>query len=158
VNLFVAGAIDATVAMSYNEYYQLLQTGLPVNEKCVYRLSEHGYNFQEDGVYVTREYYNKHRDQTKKFAQASRKGWEWAAAHPDETLDIVMKYVRKYNSPTNLLMQKFMLEECLRLQINKDTGKREFRVRQDMVKKASRMMTECRLIARPVSYKEIMGQ
>jgi hypothetical protein len=49
VNLFVAGAIDATVAMSYNEYYQLLQTGLPVNEKCVYRLSEHGYNIQEDG-------------------------------------------------------------------------------------------------------------
>jgi NitT/TauT family transport system substrate-binding protein len=54
-------------------------------------------------------------------------------------------------------MQKMMLEECLRLQINKDSGKREFRVREDMVQKASRMMKECGLIARPVSYKELMG-
>ena len=28
LNLFVAGAVDATLATSYNEYYQLLQTGL----------------------------------------------------------------------------------------------------------------------------------
>ena len=55
VNLFVAGAIDATLAMSYNEYYQLVQTGLPMDEKCVYRFCDHGYNVQEDGVYMTRE-------------------------------------------------------------------------------------------------------
>ncbi len=135
VNLFVAGAIDATVAMSYNEYYQLVQTGLPMDEKCVYRLSEHGYNFQEDGLYVTREYYDKHRDQAKKFAQASRKGWEWAAAHPEETLDIVMKYVQDNHIITNKTLQKLMLEEILRLQVDRDSGKREFRLRPDMVKK-----------------------
>jgi NitT/TauT family transport system substrate-binding protein len=54
-------------------------------------------------------------------------------------------------------MQKLMLEECLRLQINKETGKREFRVREDMVQKASQMMKESGLIARPVTYREIMG-
>ena len=65
LNLFVAGAIDATLAMSYNEYYQLAQTGLPLEEKNVYRFCDHGYNVQEDGVYMTREYYEKHRDQAK---------------------------------------------------------------------------------------------
>ena len=146
------------MAVSYNEYYQLLQSGFKMSKESIYRFSDHDYNIQETGVYVKRDYFLQHRSACEKFAKASRQGWEWAAKHQKEALDIVMKYVRKYNSPTNLLMQKFMLEECLRLQINKDTGKREFRVRQDMVKKASRMMTECRLIARPVSYKEIMGQ
>jgi NitT/TauT family transport system substrate-binding protein len=158
INLFLSGAVDATMAVSYNEYYQLLQSGFKMSKESIYRFSDHDYNIQETGVYVKRDYFLQHRSACEKFAKASRQGWEWAAKHQKEALDIVMKYVRKYNSPTNLLMQKFMLEECLRLQINKDTGKREFRVRQDMVKKASRMMTECRLIARPVSYKEIMGQ
>ena len=35
VNLFVSGAIDATLAMSYNEYYQLVQTGIELNKDDV---------------------------------------------------------------------------------------------------------------------------
>ncbi len=158
VNLFVAGAIDATVAMSYNEYYQLVQTGLPMDEKCVYRLSEHGYNFQEDGLYVTREYYDKHRDQAKKFAQASRKGWEWAAAHPEETLDIVMKYVQDNHIITNKTLQKLMLEEILRLQVDRDSGKREFRLRPDMVKKLNQLLLECNMLKHEVTYEQLIAQ
>ena len=99
INLFLAGALDATLAMSYNEYYQLMQAGIELNDKNVYRFCDHGYNVQEDGVYMTRDYYEKHREQAKKFANACRKGWEWAAQHPDETLDIVMKYVEKTALP-----------------------------------------------------------
>ena len=42
VNLFVSGALDATLAMSYNEYYQLVQAGIEMNEKNVYRFCDHG--------------------------------------------------------------------------------------------------------------------
>jgi NitT/TauT family transport system substrate-binding protein len=157
INLFLSGAVDATMAVSYNEYYLLLQSGFKLTKESVYRFSEHDYNIQETGVYVKSDYYRQHRSACEKFAKASRQGWEWTAQHPKEALDIVMKYVRKYASPTNRLLQRLMLEECLRLQVNKDTGKREYRVREDMVQKASRMMTECGLIARPVSYKELMG-
>jgi len=158
VNLYVAGAVDATVAMSYNEYYQLLQTGLPLDETCVYRLSEHGYNFQEDGVYMTREYYDAHREQAKKFAQASRRGWEWAASHPDETLDIVMKYVQENHIITNRTLQKLMLEEILRLQVDRDSGKREFRLRPDMVKKLSQLLMECRMLKHEVTYEQLIAK
>ena len=158
VNLFVAGAIDATLAMSYNEYYQLVQTGLPVNEKSVYRFCDHGYNVQEDGLYVTREYYNKHRDEAKKFAQASRRGWEWAAAHPEETLDIVMKYVQESHLITNRVMQKLMLEEVLRLQVDRESGKREFRLRPDMVKRASDLMLESKMLKREVTYDQLIAK
>ena len=156
VNLFVAGALDATLAMSYNEYYQLVQAGIKMNAKNVYRFCDHGYNVQEDGVYMTREYYAKHKEEARRFAQASRKGWEWAAQHPDEALDIVMKYVDKDHIATNRVMQKLMLKEVLRLQVDRESKKREFRLRPDMVKLASRLMVENQMLSREVSYQDLM--
>lgn len=156
VNLFVAGALDATLAMSYNEYYQLMQAGINLKEKNVYRFSDHGYNIQDDGIYVTREYYDNHRNQAKRFAQASRKGWEWAAEHPDEALDIVMKYVDREHIPTNRVMQRLMLDEVLRLQVDRETKRREFRLRPDMVKQASHLMKEYKMLNREVSYEELI--
>ena len=156
VNLFVAGALDATLAMSYNEYYQLVQAGIKMTNKNVYRFCDHGYNVQEDGVYMTREYYEQHKDQARRFAQASRKGWEWAAAHPDETLEIVMQYVDKNHIATNRVLQRLMLKEVLRLQVDRESKKREFRLRPDMVKQASRLMVENGMLGREVTYREII--
>ena len=158
VNLFVSGALDATLAMSYNEYYQLMQAGIKLTDKNVYRFCDHGYNVQEDGVYMTREYYNKHRDQAERFAQASRKGWEWAAAHPEETLDIVMEYVNKDRIATNRVMQKLMLKEVLRLQVDRESKKREFRLRPDMVKRASDLMKEYSMLEREVTYDQLIAK
>ena len=158
VNLFVSGALDATLAMSYNEYYQLMQAGIKLTDKNVYRFCDHGYNVQEDGVYMTRDYYNKHRDQAHRFAEASRKGWEWAAAHPEETLDIVMEYVNKDRIATNRVMQKLMLKEVLRLQVDRESKKREFRLRPDMVKRASDLMKEYSMLEREVTYDQLIAK
>ena len=158
VNLFVAGALDATLAMSYNEYYQLVQAGIKMTDKNVYRFCDHGYNVQEDGVYMTRDYYAKHKDQARRFAQASRKGWEWAAQHPDEALDIVMQYVDKNHIATNRVMQRLMLKEVLRLQVDRESKKREFRLRPDMVKRASSLMVENRMLTRDVTYDELIDK
>jgi NitT/TauT family transport system substrate-binding protein len=155
INLFVSGALDATLAMSYNEYYQLLQAGVQISDKNVYRFCDHGYNVQEDGVYMTREYYVKHKEQARRFAQASRKGWEWAAAHPQEALDIVMQYVEKNHIATNRVMQNLMLKEVLRLQIDRESKKREFRLRPDMVRQASQLMLESMMLKREVTYGEL---
>ena len=158
INLFVAGALDAMLAMSYNEYYQLVQAGMELTDKNVYRFCDHGYNVQEDGVYMTRDYYEKHREQAKRFAEASRKGWEWAAQHPEETLDIVMQYVDSEHIATNRVMQRLMLKEVLRLQIDRESKQREFRLRPDMVQLASRLMVENKMLTREVTYNELMPQ
>jgi len=156
VNLFVSGALDATLAMSYNEYYQLVQAGIKMTDKNVYRFCDHGYNVQEDGVYMARDYYMAHKEQAKKFAQASKKGWEWAAQHPDETLDIVMKYVDEGHIATNRVMQRLMLKEILRLQVDRESKKREFRLRPDMVKQASQLMVENGMLKREVKLGELI--
>ena len=155
INLFLSGALDAMLAMSYNEYYQLVQAGIEVTDKNIYRFCDHGYNVQEDGVYMLRDYYEKHKDQARRFAQASRKGWEWAAQHPEEALDIVMEYVNKENIATNRVIQRLMLKEILRLQIDRESKKREFRLRPDMVRQASRLMVENNMLDREVTYEEL---
>ena len=158
VNLFVAGAFDATLAMSYNEYYQLIQAGMNISDKAVYRFCDHGYNVQEDGVYMTREYYQTHRQQARKFAEASRRGWEWAAQHPGEALDIVMQYVDRDRIATNRTLQRLMLKEVLRLQVDRESKKREFRLRPDMVKLASRLMVDNMMLGREVTYEELISK
>ncbi len=158
INLFVSGAIDATLAMSYNEYYQLVQSGFIPTKDNVYRFCDHGYNVQEDGVYMARDYYLKHREQARRFAAASKKGWEWAAAHPEETLDIVMRYVQKEHIATNRVLQQLMLKDILRLQVDRESKKREFRLRPDMVKQASRLMIEHMMLSREISYQEIIAK
>lgn len=158
VNLFISGAIDATLAMSYNEYYQLVQTGIELNEDNVYRFCDHGYNIQEDGIYMTREYYETHKDQALKFAKASREGWEWAIQNPEKTLDIVMEYVQREHIATNRVLQKLMLDEVLRLLKDRESGKYEFLLRPDMVEQASNLMFENGMLDRQVTYSELIDE
>ena len=158
MSLFVAGALDASLAMSYNEYYELLEAGMELSDKNVYRFCDHGYNIQEDGVYMTRAYYETHREQAQAFAEASKKGWLWATEHPEETLDIVMKYVTAERIATNRIMQRLMLKEVLRLQVDRESKKREFRLRPDMVKKASQLMMEHQMLKREVTYEDLISK
>ena len=158
VNLFISGAIDATLAMSYNEYYQLVQTGIELSDDNVYRFRDHGYNIQEDGVYMTRKYYETHKDQAQRFAQASRQGWEWAIQNPEETLEIVMKYVQKEHIATNRVLQQLMLDEVFSLMKDRESGEYEFRLRPDMVQQASNLMVENGMLDRQVTYKELIDK
>ncbi len=158
INLFIAGALDATLAMSYNEYYQLVQAGVKITDKNVYRFCDHGYNVQEDGVYMSREYYETHKEEAHRFAQASRKGWEWAAQHPEEALEIVMQYIDHEHIATNCVIQRLMLKEVLRLQVDRESKKREFRLRPDMVQLANQLMIENKMLKREVPYEELIPQ
>ena len=149
LNLYVAGAIDVALCMSYNEYYQLLQTGLiDSTEDVVCRLSDEGYNIQEDGVYMTREAFRKDTERALKFASASRRGWEYAAEHPGEALEIVMRYVRKHHIATNPILQRLMLEEVLRLMENGD-GVRSYTLEPEMVNRCSQLLLEAGIIREP---------
>ena len=158
VNLFISGALDATLAMSYNEYNLLLQAGAEIHEENVYRFSEHGYNIQDDGVYMTLDAYRKNPDRAERFARASRRGWEWAAEHPDETLDLVMEYVERNHIATNRVLQQLMLDEILNLQVDTRTGQREFRLVPEMVRMAVGLLLEADLISSPIGYYDLLAR
>ncbi len=158
ISLFVKGALDAMACLSYNELNQLKQSGMTIPEESICWLGDHGYNMQEDGCYMTRDYYLKHKEQAEKFARASIRGWEWTNSHQEEALDIVMKYIKDRNIGTNRVMQRLMLKEVLRLQIDKESKKREYRVRPDMVELANRLMVECKLLKHEVKYEQLISK
>lgn len=156
VNLFISGAVDATLGRSFDEYYQILQTRIIKPGVGIYRFEDHEYNIQQDGVYVTRKYYRTHREQVDAFARASRRGWEWAAEHPEETLRIVMRYVKTYKIETNRTLQRLMLDEVLRLQLDRESGTREFRIRPDMLERANDMLLSTDCIPRRITLEELL--
>ncbi len=155
INLFVTGAIDATLAMSYNELFQLKLAGQRINRNQLLYLSDiEGFNLPEDGLYVSADYYRKHKDAVDKFAAASRKGWEWAVEHPEEALDIVMLTMRGNGVAYNHIAQEWMLKETLRLLVNKKTGTRTYSLDPEIFSSVHRLLRENGFICKDITYKQ----
>ena len=66
-----------------------------------------------------------------------------------------MQYVDKNHIATNRVLQRLMLKEVLRLQVDRESKKREFRLRPDMVRQASRLMVDNKMLTREVTYEEL---
>jgi NitT/TauT family transport system substrate-binding protein len=66
-----------------------------------------------------------------------------------------MQYVERDHIATNRVMQRLMLKEVLRLQVDRESKKREFRLRPDMVQLASRLMVEYGMLDKEVTYSQL---
>ena len=155
INLYISGAIDAALAMSYNELFQLKMAGQRIRPEQLLYMRDIGYNVPEDGVYVTADFYHKHKDAVQKFAEATRRGWEWAVEHPEEALDIVMMTMKQSGASGNIIAQEWMLKEILAQLADKDTGKRSYRLEPKSVELANRILLESGIIRKEITYKKI---
>lgn len=111
VNIFVTKTVDAIYGKSYNELIKINMTGATINN--VMYMRDLGYDVPEDGLYVTKDFYRQYPEQCEEFAKVTKKAWEWVRDNVDETVDIVMKYVRDANIISNDNHQKAMLEEYM---------------------------------------------
>ncbi len=109
VNLFLRGGIDVTSAMWYNEYHTILSSGINPDELKVFFMSEYDMNLPEDGLYALRKTVEKDPALASAFVQASLEGWHYAFAHPEEAVQITVKYMREAGLPANSTHQKWML-------------------------------------------------
>lgn len=154
-NLFVSGAIDATLAMSYNELFQLRIAGQRIKPDHMMRMSDMGYDVPEDGLYVNASYYKKRKDEIDKFAAATQKGWEWVATHPDDALELVLLYMRQNGVAANHILQRWMLNECINLLSEKESGRRTYRLSEKSVQLANRVLREGGIINHPITYQQL---
>ena len=122
VNLFLKGGIDAMTVMWYNEYHQIYMHGVNEEELNVFHIKDYGYNIPEDGLYTTPAILSEKGNELKAFAEASLKGWDYAASHPDNALDVLIDVMKNARVASNRVHQKWMLEKVLELQGFK-TGK-----------------------------------
>ena len=156
LNLYIAGAIDATLAKSYNELILFSMSG--ITPGSVLYFSEHGYDFPEDGLYVSEEFYRKNPKQCRLFAEASRKGWEWVRNNREEALDIVMKYVKEAKVPTNRYNQKWMLDAILEAQEDVKGGKPSYKLNEDSFEELNEALRKYGYISKAADYQRFIGE
>jgi NitT/TauT family transport system substrate-binding protein len=110
MNLFLRGAIDVASAMWYNEYHLVLNAGVNADELNIFFLDQYGLNFPEDGIYCRQETIEQDPALCQSFVEASLEGWEYAFAHREETLDVIMRLANEAHTGTNRVHQKWMLD------------------------------------------------
>ena len=109
VNLFLRDGVQAASAMWYNEYHTILNAGINADELTTFFYSDYGLNFPEDGLYIMEDVLKKDPAAACAFVQASMEGWKYAFDHPEEAVNIVLKYMVAANVPANRVHQKWML-------------------------------------------------
>jgi NitT/TauT family transport system substrate-binding protein len=84
---------DCISTMTYNEYWQVIDAGIPAEDLVVFKYEDQGVATLEDGLYVLEDSLKDPAtvDKYARFVRASMKGWAYAAENPDEAADIVLE-------------------------------------------------------------------
>ena len=84
---------DCISTMTYNEYWQVIDAGIPEDQLIVFPYEEQGAATLEDGLYVLDKSLEDPEMVNKlaRFVRASMKGWKYAAEHPDEAAEIILE-------------------------------------------------------------------
>lgn len=84
---------DCISTMTYNEYWQVIDAGLPAEELVVFPYEDQGVATLEDGIYTLEASLQDPAmvDKLARFVNASMKGWDWAVANPDDAAMIVLE-------------------------------------------------------------------
>lgn len=79
--------------MSYNEYWQVIDAGVPAKDLVVFRYQDEGVATLEDGLYALgpRLENSAFRGRLVRFLRASIMGWRYALHHQQEAVAIVLK-------------------------------------------------------------------
>jgi NitT/TauT family transport system substrate-binding protein len=107
---------DCISTMTYNEYWQIIESGqLKADDLITFKYEDEGVATLEDGLYALDSSLKDPAKVAKlaKFLKASMKGWEYAAAHQDEAVKIVLD-----NDETGAQTeahQKVMMQEIAKL-------------------------------------------
>jgi len=115
INLFLMDGVDALTVMYYNEYDQIINSGVNEDELNKFFFSGYGFDIPEDGWYCLESTYSEKKEALQKFIKATLKGWEYAAQHKDYTIHLVVSEMNKAHVACNKAHQSWMLDRMLDL-------------------------------------------
>jgi NitT/TauT family transport system substrate-binding protein len=84
---------DCISTMTYNEYWQVIDAGIPADQLVTFKYEDEKVATLEDGLYVLQKSLDdpKMVDKLARFVKASMQGWDYARQHPDEAANIVLE-------------------------------------------------------------------
>lgn len=92
MNAFTADQLDVASAMSYNEYYSILEAGYKPEDLNIIDYANYNLDLPGDTLFTSKTTAEQNPALCTKMVRASLKGWQYAIAHPDEAVSIVLKY------------------------------------------------------------------
>jgi NitT/TauT family transport system substrate-binding protein len=85
---------DCISTMTYNEYWQVIDSGVGAEELVTFKYEDQGVATLEDGLYVLEDKLDDAAfvDKMERFVAASMRGWKWAEENPADAAMIVLDY------------------------------------------------------------------
>ena len=85
---------DCISTMTYNEYWQVIDSGVTPEELVTFKYEDQGVATLEDGLYVMEDKLSDPAfvEKMARFVRASMKGWKWAEENPADAAMIVLEY------------------------------------------------------------------
>lgn len=85
---------DCISTMTYNEYWQVIDSGVSGEELVTFKYEDQGVATLEDGLYVLEDKLSDaaFSDKMARFVRASMQGWKWAEENPEKAAMIVLDY------------------------------------------------------------------
>jgi len=78
--------------MNYNEYWQIIESGMKADELIVFKYEDQGVATLEDGLYALEKSIcrSENGGQARTFPESSLKGWDYAIKNQDQAVKIVL--------------------------------------------------------------------
>lgn len=102
VQKLLTGKVDAISAYSTDEPFNLLERDLSYN---IFSPRSGGIDFYGDTLFTTSDYLEKNPETVSGFLSATKKGWKYALANPEEIIDLILKEISQRHSREHLLFE-----------------------------------------------------
>jgi len=92
MRLLLDKKVDAAAAMTYNEYYQVLDAGIKPDDLIVIDFNAEGTAMLQDGIFAANEWLRepKNKNIAARFVRASLRGWDFCRQSARECVDVVL--------------------------------------------------------------------
>ena len=110
VAMYYDGSADVGSAYITNEPFYLEEKGIPY--RVLHPLT-YGIDFYGDGLITSERELTDHPDRVKRFREASLRGWEYAMAHPESMVDLIIERYGSRKSRAHLLYEAEKMKELI---------------------------------------------
>jgi len=109
---FISGKVDAITAFRTNEVFELNNRNTAYN---VIDPADYGFSMSAVNLFTSSEEALKHPERTRRFIQASNKGWAYAIAHIEESIAVILKNYSTLKSAESLRFEANAVKDMMLL-------------------------------------------
>jgi len=112
INAFISNEVDVMSVFKTNEIYELDKKGIEYN---IIDPSNYGFTTSAVNLFTSFQEVSNHPERSRRFVDASNKGWAYAIAHPEESIATIHKLYAKHKSLSALKFEAAVTKKMMLL-------------------------------------------